>query len=169
VALFNYLAEILARAMESSQAELYASSVSESSSSYDLAHTACDRRHQMQARHFYYNTTDEKLPSPSPHLAYPVAMMDGSGVPTTEGMVSGNAAWMTPPTSQPRRRPATIYQGMSCCVGDECTGMPDWDSLSLQPGPDDATSRPVSMHQELLPLGMANGGEWFRSRFQDPS
>ncbi|KND88009.1 Meiotic expression up-regulated protein 26 [Tolypocladium ophioglossoides CBS 100239] len=144
--------------MESSQVGLYAS-VPESVSCHDPAHTACGRRHQLQPHHLYYNTDDE-LQSPSPHQAYPVPMMDRSRVPTTEGMMSANAAWMTPPTSQPRRRPATIYQGMPCYVGDECAAMPSWDSLSLQPGPNDATSRPVSMHQELLPLGMANNGHW---------
>ncbi|PNY29346.1 Meiotic expression up-regulated protein 26, partial [Tolypocladium capitatum] len=160
VARFIHLAQILAWAMESSRVELYASSVPESSSCHGLAHAACGRRHRMQPHHFYYNTADGKLQSPGPHQVYPVAMIDGSGVPATEGTASANATWMTPPTSQPRRRPATTYQDMSCCVGDGCMAMPNWDSLFLRPGPDDVTRRPVSMHHELLPLGMANNGHW---------
>lgn len=113
----------------------------------------------MRPHSVYYSASEAKLYSPEPDQPTPMSMMDAGGVPTTEAMMSVSPAWLTPPTSQPRQRPESMYQdGMSCCSGDDCTAMQSWNSLSPHPEPEDVGSRPVSMGQEVLPLGITSNG-----------
>lgn len=73
--------------------------------------------------------------------------------------------WMTPPTSQPRKRPATIYTGMPYTTCDDSHPMSAWSSIPLQQGTDTPTSRPTSIPQEMLPLSMSGHGESLAFRF----
>ncbi|KAL3964805.1 hypothetical protein ACCO45_001809 [Purpureocillium lilacinum] len=120
-----------------------------------------EMRQQMRPHSVYYTASEAKLYSPEPDQPTPMSMMDAGGVPTTEAMMSVSPAWLTPPTSQPRQRPESMYQdGMSCCSGDDCTAMQSWNSLSPHPEPEDVSSRPVSMGQEVLPLGITSNDHW---------
>ncbi|KAM4057101.1 hypothetical protein HRG_003949 [Hirsutella rhossiliensis] len=69
-------------------------------------------------------------------------------------MVSTNSWHMTPPTSEPRRRPAGLYPEVSC-VSDE-----SWDSFPLQHETTNPASRPVSMGHDLMSLDMVNNSDW---------
>lgn len=73
--------------------------------------------------------------------------------------------WMAPPTSQPRRRPASIYTGIHYGLGDERTTMPYWGHMNMQQQVrDSSTIRTTSVPQELLPLAIS-GHSKYRAAF----
>ncbi|PHH88143.1 hypothetical protein CDD83_7930 [Cordyceps sp. RAO-2017] len=118
-------------------------------------------KQEMPPQLAHYHGADDKLQQVAPPQASPVTMMDGGAVSATEAIVPGHSTWMTPPTSEPRRRPAALYQGVSCCVGEDHPGLPSWDSFSLQPpGSADTSSRPVSMDQDLMSLDVTHHSDW---------
>ncbi|UNI14014.1 hypothetical protein JDV02_000698 [Purpureocillium takamizusanense] len=118
-------------------------------------------RQQMRPHSTYYPTSEAHIYSPEPDQSTPMSIMETSSVPTTEAMMSVSPAWLTPPTSQPRQRPESMYQdGMSCCSGDDCTAVQSWNSLSPHPEPEDVRSRPVSVGQEGLPLSITSNDHW---------
>ncbi|KJZ72932.1 hypothetical protein HIM_07695 [Hirsutella minnesotensis 3608] len=117
-------------------------------------------RLQIQPQLLQYSNGSERLSSAGSAQPSPVALMSGSPISATEPVAPVNSAWMTPPTSEPRRRPAPLYQNTSCCVGDECSTMPNWDSFSIQHGPGGAASRPVSVGHDMMSMDMPSNGEW---------
>ncbi|OAQ70077.1 hypothetical protein VFPPC_13298 [Pochonia chlamydosporia 170] len=77
-----------------------------------------------------------------------------------DGMLSGGTMWMSPPTSQPRKRPATIYTGMPYTGGDDTNPMSAWSDMHLQQVTHTPTSRPTSIPQEMLPLATSGHDGW---------
>lgn len=67
--------------------------------------------------------------------------------------------WMSPPTSQPRKRPSAIYTGVPYGVEDQNTTMPSWGTLQMQQQSDTPTTRPPSAPQDSLPLSMTPHGK----------
>ncbi|KYK60191.1 hypothetical protein DCS_01327 [Drechmeria coniospora] len=119
---------------------------------------------QLPPQPLSYRAANDKLPSPTSHKSPPAAVMDSAH--SADGMTPSNPAWMTPPTSEPRRRPGIAYQNMACCPGDDCSTVPSWDMLLLQPGSEDAAARPIPAHQQLLPFNNVNG-HWNQKQYDE--
>ncbi|KAK2590115.1 hypothetical protein QQS21_012206 [Conoideocrella luteorostrata] len=77
-----------------------------------------------------------------------------------DGSLSGGTMWMTAPTSQPRKRPATIYTGIPYGVGDEINPISSWGGLQMHQTSEPPSSRPMSTPQELLPLSVSGDDGW---------
>ncbi|KAI0480209.1 hypothetical protein GGR56DRAFT_259220 [Xylariaceae sp. FL0804] len=119
--------------------------------------TQAQLQQQMQTPAFTFTDPNNKfrrdVPPPQPT---PMVTMNGNEMttPRTETSAAPTGVWTTPTSQRPRSRPATIHEGFSFCVGEECHGLPSWDSSSIMtmPTPSDTMSRPVSMHQDFYPV-----------------
>ncbi|QLI66035.1 Meiotic expression up-regulated protein 26 [Metarhizium brunneum] len=81
-------------------------------------------------------------------------------MPGNDGMLPGGTMWMSPPTSEPRKRPAAIYTNIAYTSGDEMNPISAWSGMHLQQVTDPSTSRSSPITQEMLPLAMSGHDEW---------
>ncbi|TWU75811.1 hypothetical protein ED733_004376 [Metarhizium rileyi] len=78
-----------------------------------------------------------------------------------DGMLSGRPMWTSPPTSEPRKRPASIYTDISYTAGDESNPMSSWSGMHLQQVTDASTARSSPLiTQEMLPLFISGHNRW---------
>ena len=147
-------------AMESSQAQLYASHPQHLTSVEPGTHHLHSyyRRQQIQTPSFAFNPNNKfrrDAPPPHPHQPPPILTMNGNEMPVkTESMAGPQGVWTTPTSQGMRPRPATIHEGFSYCVGEGYDGLSSWDASGLpsQQTPTDSMSRPISVHQDFYPV-----------------
>ncbi|KAG5999358.1 hypothetical protein E4U43_002108 [Claviceps pusilla] len=86
--------------------------------------------------------------------------MSAHAIHANDGSLSGGVIFPSPPTSQPRKRPTSIYTGFAYGVGDTVHQISSWGGLPMHQHSDPAGSQPTSASQNLLPLSVSSEASW---------
>ncbi|KHN99651.1 uncharacterized protein MAM_02504 [Metarhizium album ARSEF 1941] len=81
-------------------------------------------------------------------------------MPGNDEVLSREPMWMSPPTSEPRKRPAPIYADIAYTTGGEMNSVPAWSGMHLQQVTDASTLRSSPISQEMLPLAVSGHDGW---------
>ncbi|KAG5948481.1 hypothetical protein E4U53_006262 [Claviceps sorghi] len=86
--------------------------------------------------------------------------MSAHAIHANDGSLSGGVIFPSHPTSQPRKRPASIYTGYPYGVGDTVHQVSSWGGLPMHQPSAPAASQPTSASQDVLPLSVSSEASW---------